>query len=494
MKINTSLNNILGNKCFESQRNMTVPLSYPKDECFFGSSYVETKQKNYQDDKKLYESKLQSNPRTAFLYNPDITQKKRIQMAAENPDIYDIRQTARLLGLKSENQVLKWIKEGKFEYDVIPRALLSTAYIDIRSLQNTDFISTLKNSLPNCRNFEELLFEYNITKGRLESLIKEGQLIPLESTYKDGDTFDSFIFDITDEENNKVLTEHTNLNPVPSKKYYKKSSNDGIIKPIMVPVTYLSKLGYSSAKQLANMIKNGNLPGTLEKVETQNGPKIRALVNIGPYLESKVKLNELRQHNKNVISTSELAKNLRIRKLDVDEALLNGEIEIIKEYIFPEDSKKVLIDLSNPQNSEFVDRKIFENQLLEEIKTQRQAELKQQNIQRLKASSLTNSLRMRIVWELCPMTRLIASSEAQKDGYVCSIIAKEAEDEELNEKEQIVLNSFRKKVWSKSGIEEFKQAQAKATEYIKTYKAQGIEAIDDETIRRIISEFYSSIN
>ncbi len=494
MKINSISNYILGNNSCQNQRKMTIPLSYPKDVCSFGASTKETKRKNYEEDKKAYESRLKENPRTAFLYSPDITQKRRMQLADENPNIYNIRQIAKLLGLKSQNQVLKWIKEGKFDYDLIPRSLLSTAYIDMKTPQNSDFISAIESMLPNCRNFEELLFEYNITKGRLESLIREGQLIPLESTYQDGDSFDSFIFDTTNENNNKILTEHTKLHPVPSKKYYKEYSTDGNIKPIMVPVTYLSKLGYSSAKQLANLLKSGKLPGICEKVETPNGPKIRALVNIGPYFESEVKLNELRQQNKNIISSTELAKNLRIRKSDIDEALLNGELEIIKEYIFPNDSKKDLIDLSNPLNKDFVDRKTFENQLLEEIKAQRLAELKKQNIQRLRANSLTNSLRMRIVWELCPMTRLIASSEAQKDGYVCSLIAKETEDEELNEKEQIVLNSFRKKVWTKSGIEEFKQAQAKANEYLKTYKEQGIDAIDDKNIRRIISEFYSSIN
>ena len=90
MKINSISNYILGNNSCQNQRKMTIPLSYPKDVCSFGASTKETKRKNYEEDKKAYESRLKENPRTAFLYSPDITQKRRMQLADENPNIYNI--------------------------------------------------------------------------------------------------------------------------------------------------------------------------------------------------------------------------------------------------------------------------------------------------------------------------------------------------------------------------------------------------------------------
>ena len=104
-----------------------------------------------------------------------------------------------------------------------------------------------------------------------------------------------------------------------------------------------------------------------------------------------------------------------------------------------------------------------------------------------------NSLRMEIVWDLCPKTTTIASDIAKKDGYVSSIIAKNVPDEELPPKEQVVLAKYRKRFWDAAGIEEFKAAQKMASKYMKIYKTQGIDAVDNPIIREIFEEFENNL-
>ncbi len=490
MKINFNPQIVQNSKfALNNNRAVSSPISYQKDECSFTSSVSETRRKNYQLDKEEFALRQRVNPNTAFLYNPDITVAKRKEMAAQNPSISDIRQFSRALGLKSDEPVLKWIKEGKLIYDLMPRTVLSSAYIDSTLAENIEFADKIQEKLPDLRSFQDLSFEFNIPEGKLIRLLQTGGLNPLEAKYVEGEQTGAYIFDLADETNAQTLAEHVKLNPVPSKKYYKKLITTGSRESILVPVTYLSRLGYGKASQLAQMIKDGVLPGVCEKIDTPSGIKTRALVDIAPYISSEEKLTALRNRNKSVVSTSDLAKKLSLRKTDLDEAVKNGELSIIGEFIFPEDSKKVLVNLAEEKNREFFDKKVFENQVLEEVKAQRRQEAKAASAKRARENAPFNSLRMRLVWQLCPLTRQIASVEAKNNGYVAFILAKDDSGEELTDKEQAVLNSYRKRFWNISGTQEYMQAQKKASEYMRILKEQGLEAIDDPQIRKTIEEF-----
>ena len=466
------------------------PFKQSYDCVSFGSSFVDTKAKNYKDDIEMYKTKMLQNPKMAFLYNPDVPKKVREEQADLNPTIKTPVALANYLKLNSYAPIIKWLNDDKFDYDLIPRTAISSAYIDLENDKNAEFISCIQEKSPGLKDFRQLLFEYNISLAKLSELLADNKLKPYEAEYDDTDGLNSYVFDLNDENNLSAFDEHLKLTPIPSKKYYKARRSDGIIKPIYVPVMYLSNLGYSSAQNLAQMIKKGVLPGIYEKIDTPQGKKARALVDIAPYSQSEEKLRQLRNANSNIISTINLAKKLKIRKVDLDEAIKNDEFKIIGEYIFPEDSKKVLVDLSDEKTRVFVDKKLFENRILQE---QRKQEAKVKRIEKARVNSPMNSLRMEIVWALCPKTATIASDIAKKDGYVSSIIAKNVPDEELPPKEQVVLAKYRKRFWDAAGIEEFKAAQKMASKYMKIYKTQGIDAVDNPIIREIFEEFENNL-
>ena len=243
-------------------------------------------------------------------------------------------------------------------------------------------------------------------------------------------------------------------------------------------------------KKIRHYLQNGELPGVYEKVQTPAGTKIRALVNIRPFVDSEEKLLDLRRKNDNIITTSNFAKKMQIKKMDVDEAILNGELEIIKEYIFSDDHDKVFLNLKDEKTKNFIDKILFQKKFLVELKAQRIQEAKEKR----KLSNPYNSLRMEIVWHFSPQTRDIASAEAEKDRLASSLLVKEAQGEELTSKEEYALNSYKKRFWNIIGSEEFSAAQQKANEYIKIYKTQGIEAIDDPYVRSIIENFEQNHN
>ncbi len=490
MKINLILQNPTVKKNAPKAFNQFVSLPNLKSDSFIFTGNAETKARNREEDLEMYKKRSQTNPKMAFLYNPDIPKKTREQQAKDDPTIKDVSGLAKTMGLESYLPVVKWLRGEKFDFDLIPRTLLSSAFIDTQSPQNANFLSFVQEKMPNCRNYKQLEFEYNISRGTLIQFLKDNSLRPLEAEYKEGESLDSYVFDLTDEINKSTLVQHARLNPVPSKKYYKNESVNGNMEPIYVPVTYLSKLGYSSANHLAELLRTKQLPGIYERVQTPQGDKIRALVDIMPYSNSEYVLSILRGSNPNIVSTSKLAKNLNIRKTDLDEAILNGELDIIPEYIFKDDSKCVFINLRDEKTKAFVDKKQFENSLLQ---AQRKEAAKADRLVRDELNSPIQRLRMKIIWSLCPMTRFVASDLAKQDGYVSSIIAKNLPDEELPPKEQVILAKYRKSYWSEAGTEEFSLAHKKASEYIELYKTKGIDAIDDPIIRNLFLDFENGL-
>lgn len=487
MRINFNLQKFpVENRTSNKNQFFTLPSLLKSDSVSFGSSMVDVKAKNRQSDLKMYEARMQSNPKMAFLYNPDISKKVREQMASENPTINTPVALAKNIGLNSYLPVVKWLYHDKFDYDLIPRTPLSSAYIDLEAETNVEFINFLREKLKNAIDSRELEFKYNMSHGKLVQLLQENRLKPLEAEYKNGESLDSYIFDLSDENNLAVLNEHKKLNPVPSEKYYKEERTNGDRDPLYVPVTYLGKLGYSSAVHLAELLRTKKLPGIYEKVQTPQGQKIRAMVDITPFSESEYILSIMRNSNPNIVSTSALAKSLDMRKTDLDEAIKNDELQIIGEYIFPQDSKNVLVNLSDKKTKDFVDKKTFENML---IQSQRKELLRANKQKLLQLNSPKYALRMQIVWALCPMTRHIASDFAKNDGYVSSIIAKNIPEEDLSAKEQVVLAKYRQRYWNAAGTDEYKAAHQKASEYIELYKSQGIDAIDNPKVRAIFKKF-----
>ena len=343
MKINFSPNFI--NYANAVNKYSSSPFAIKRDTFSFSGN-----KDSYEKNVERYLEKQKTNPKMAFLYKPDLTKAEKEQIAEQDPTIGDADNLAKKLGLKTSYPILKWAKDDKLEYCSVPNARFFWPYFDTESQKNIDFIDKISGQLENCKDLNEISSENNISNNKLMHYLRDGLLIPLETSYTRREMLDSYLFDMTNEQNIAILNEHKKSTPVPSKKYYKKIMSD---EDVYVPVTYLEKLGFSSAKKLAQMLKNGELPGIYEKVQTPTGTKIRAFVNIRPYVDSEEKLLDLRKKNEDILTTSDFAKKMQIKKMDVDEAILNGELEIIKEYIFSDDHDKVFLNLKDEKTKNF---------------------------------------------------------------------------------------------------------------------------------------------
>ena len=82
---------------------------------------------------------------------------------------------------------------------------------------------------------------------------------------------------------------------------------------------------------------------------------------------------------------------------ELENHTLNDEIEIVPRFIYPEDYKKVFYDLSNPKNKEFVEKRLFELEL----------------IQKNKMTKADLSLKMKLIWHFAPRTKAIARKLAE---------------------------------------------------------------------------------
>ncbi len=134
---------------------------------------------------------------------------------------------------------------------------------------------------------------------------------------------------------------------------------------------------------------------------------------------------------------------------------------------------------------------MFEKTIAEELQAKEKEERHQAQIERLQGLNKENSLRMKLARSMCTNTREIASNLAKQDGYLCKLLIKEDNNEEvLTPKEKIKVNSYRKKVWQLAGTEELSAALNKAAQYINEYHNGGLDAVSDENAKEIIKMYY----
>lgn len=393
---------------------------------------------------------------------------------------------AKMLGFSDENPVNLWIKNGKLicEHNQSPAS--TAKIINTARKENAEFLNELKEKLPNIYRIDDFSEKFNLPKNAIKTLTQKGELRPFGVE----DCKDSFsvgyVYDSEDELNKMTLERHKKLHPMPSEKYFKYDYTK--IDKLLVPVKYLSELGFGEPKQMIDMIRNGKLKGACITKDTPQGRKLFAVVDVAQYFGAEEKLKAMREDNEALTDVPSLAKELGIRKKDVEEAILNDELEIVKEFIFPEDAQVSYINLKNPKNQAFVDKVMFEREILNNIKTENTLKQREKFAQWVRAFGPEQSVKMQIVWKLCPSTKLIASERAKGDGYLSNIFTKLDNEEELMPNEEAKLASYRKGFWNAAGTKEYTQAGKIAKEYIEAYKAQGLEAIDDPEIRKIFEE------
>ena len=436
----------------------------------------------------FFKEMTKTRPNVAFLYNPELTTEDKEKLALNHPELVSITD------IESQNPEAK---EGLrtlnrfFEFD----SLDGRAYIDTSIEGNAQNYEILKENLGNYISLQDYAEENNIDPNfllelaghrsidRLKLINKtNGKIAPLELISKD------------------VLGNADNVKKlIPQKsKYYKQLLRDKN-EPLMVPIAYLSKLGYGTPQELYKNFKKGYFKG-IEKEAIKDG-KVKKAVYID--ISSTVaenNLEKMRIQNKNYYTVKELAEELHIKTGEVEKAIISGELEPNNEYIFSRKDYFIGVNLNNPKNAKFSEKILFEQEAAKEILKKSKLS-KEEAIERKEKNRTLVGLRTKIAWHLSPKTRQIASEIAMNDGYLAKILAKEARINEQDENsenkefltraELIKLNKYRKNYWQEAGTEEFSIASKKAKEIVEIYQTEGLDGIEDSEIRKIIEDYLS---
>lgn len=444
------------------------------------------KKQEYLQKLETYLEKTKKSPETAFLYNPDTTIEEKDAKVKETEYIKDFQSLSNELNIPA-SALTFWNRAGSIDADIaIVNDDSMKAYLNLNKKENAEFLDSVKDKLPSSISGRQLCQDYSITPETMRNYIKKGKLEILG--VKDlpdnmGADFEIALFDLNSETNKKFLRGLT----YPSRKYFNSIGEQGQF----IPAAYLEKLGYGTAALIRENIQAGILPGKIKVTETPQGKKYKTILDVSSYLKTKDFLSIARKINKDVTGIEELSNELGIRQKRIKEAIANGEAEIINEYLIEDDKGKIYLKRSNPKNALFIEKALFEKMIAEELRAKEKEEKQQANIKRLQGMSKENSLRMKLARHMCPNTREIASSLAKQDGYLCKLLIKDSENkEDLTEREEIKVNSYRKQMWSMAGTEELSAGLKKAQEYMNAYYEDGIEAIDDKGIREIIKMYY----
>lgn len=428
---------------------------------------VELRKKLQYLEKKLIFEQHACNPRTQFIYNPDLSEDEIKKIAEETEGIYRVSNIASKLGTTS-TFFDKLAREDVITIDSYKR----NQYIDVLSEKNKPlfdefFEAKERGKLINASNFA---LRYNYYGFGVAKAVNNGEIKLLGADkFKEmfnSTSYDSFLIDLSNPINIEGVKKHMKLTPIQDNEIF----NAPLGKLPPVSVNYLAKLGYGTPKQIAKLVESGYLNGYIKTQQTHEGEKKQYYVNLATNMNVK-KLLDMREQNPNTVDMMTFAKMLGVTKAQLKEMTLSGEIEIIPRYIFNEDYCKVFYSLNNSKNKSALDKKLFEKELITKHK---------------KGARSEDTFRMKIAWYFAPKTRKIAKELAKNDGYLKYILKKLDDGASLSDKEHIKLLSYYKEMWNRAGIEEYQSALELSSIIYKEYKAKGIETIDNPKLREFI--------
>ena len=283
--------------------------------------------------------------------------------------------------------------------------------------------------------------------------------------------------DINNPKNRKLLETIQDLYPKKSQYCIDRQNNKS--KKAQIPVSHLAELGYSSVKSLVDLIESGKLSG----FKDENG---RYFVSLNIDIQGKADknltvLNMLRENNPNIKRFNDFAKALNVEHSALNQAIFNGEVDIIGEYINPADREIRYINIGNSKNQEFIRKIRFEQAIKATLSNLQRAEQQEAKNVKLDYKQRLAGVRMALVWEFMPNTKIIASKLAKSYGHISKLLAKSDEpNEKLTSSEEVVLAKYRKELWLQAGTQELREAYRKAADIMNIFKEQGLSAVDSE--------------
>lgn len=301
-------------------------------------------------DQKYYTTQLQfciqyeKNPNTAFLYNPDIKPSEYNIIGYNSP----VRKVSNMFGddyhLPTETREL-FIKRGLLDVEQVS----GEKYIDISTPKNAELIAQIldkKDSLVQVFQFGR---KYNLPLTAIKRMVYEGKISIIGGDKQSISEYD--LVDTSDETTQETIARHVKLTPQASKKY----SSSSFYQNNEVPAAYLAKIGLGKFQDIVRLYQARKLSGKTIDVQTPDGVKKKLYINVTSEA-AKMNLQELRNRNKDIISKQDLMKELKMSASQLEEAILDGKLDIIPEYLFFEDSKRVFFDLSSQKINNFMNK------------------------------------------------------------------------------------------------------------------------------------------
>lgn len=487
--VNDWIKSLLEFRYFSGNLKQYLLMEYEYYEKKVTTTILKLREKNdfLENQKQNYLKQFETEPVSACYYDPYMSLQKKAKRL-EATGLYKKIDSCDF----SDGIIEALCKGGIINPSFVKvdsRKLDGILLFDLRDEKNKKSIDYISNNADGLRTFTELRC------GIPFSVFQNLPIKKLCFEYSKGHTNKQcIIVNINDEQTVKCIEAESEkwkrTKPVRSKYYFQ---SDKPCSEKEIPAAYLASLGFGNVTVLRKLVSSGMLKGRIELVETKDGTKYKTMIDSSDIRLCNV-LRTLKSKNNTVISYKELAKELGITQKRLLTDIAEGKIDIIPEYMLAFDDEYKYIDKKLEKNKEYIETTLFEQEITKKLKQeqreQHREEVRQRKIQNKDALSKFNSLRMSLVWHFCPNTRSIGSQLAENDGYLCSLLAKEAEDEEsLSRNEQIKVDSYRKEMWLRAGTDELKEGFIQASNVLKQVKENGLDSIEDEEVRKIFQEY-----
>ena len=417
------------------------------------------------------------------MYNPALKYDDKMAILKDHPEIMSFDDIEQELGVSKKLIA----DETFFEIEKIMNKQRKTEqYLDLSreiNRKNLDIVLENKSNLFTKFDFRKI---YNVSSEDLDDCIESGRLRQLRLYSRaDGEKQGSSLVTLTSD---FIETTLANVQKIGRASKFFEEVTECHSKPIMANVIELSKLGFGDPKVLHKLVINGYLSGDSRTVHTSEGEKYVTRVDLNNRRNEEL-LKRVR--SKRCVELSYADNLFGLTRAELSNAFFDGLLKCYTEAVLIGDWNKVYIDLKCKQNIDALNKILFEKELLNGILPKN-------------FSKAETSQRIKLAWYLAPNTRRIATEIANNDPEIMKIAKKKSKlqtymydvpvTNDLSPKrnyityeDRIALKNFYEKVWEEAGEEEYLEALEKSSEILESIKGFGINEIENEVLRKLIS-------
>ena len=455
-----------------------------------------------------YFRSIRYNPHSAFLHDPRTRQAQKLATLNTNPYIYNGLRLTGEIGISCTD----WADERCFEYESHKylndnNRRISAKVIDMSIPNNRVNFEKIEEAKSRIISNSDFRAKYNINEYDFRRYCNAGLLERFQlPDKKTGEMVRLGIIDPTTPTNQAGIQRYEAITPKKGEIFNRVNDENNLIwkenkTPIYLNSKELSELGFGSPRHTIELVEKGYYKGAVKTARNTKGQTVKlAYIDVN---DMRTRLRLEKERDRFSPTTKDIADAYNIDIFKIEDAIIAGEIDIIKEKVFNTDTNYARINLTNPKNAAGIDKLLFEKRIEEEL-------IKEQKL--IKRSM--QGLRAKLSWHFSPKTRNAAGYAYDMNERIKSIEREEQElidafenpNTEYSKKEEIKerlkevqaqkdleLRRIFKYMWTIAGVDEYKQAHQKAKEIIELINTKGIEAIDDEEILQICFEYLPSL-